>query len=162
MTGTKAGHAWAAIREDELAAAAQGIDVARYKMVAFVLGAMVAAYAGALGAHLSFLIDSNDYSFTQAINMLIWAVVGGTAFVIGPIVGATLLTVLPEVLRFTQNYREVVDGIILIAIVLFRPEGLIAPGAGRLRRARRRLREREKGPAVPGTSAAIQPAPPPP
>jgi branched-chain amino acid transport system permease protein len=161
MTGTKAGHAWAAIREDELAAAAQGIDVARYKMVAFVLGAMVAAYAGALGAHLSFLIDSNDYSFTQAINMLIWAVVGGTALVIGPIVGATLLTVLPEVLRFTQNYREVVDGIILIAIVLFRPEGLIAPGTGRLRRAWRRLRERERGADTPATPAAVQPAAPP-
>ncbi|MDQ1369915.1 MAG: branched-chain amino acid transport system permease protein, partial [Acidimicrobiaceae bacterium] len=94
LTGTKTGHAWAAIREDQLAAAAQGIDVARYKMVAFVLGAMVAALAGGLGAHLSFLIDSNDYTFTQAIDMLIWAVVGGIAFVIGPIVGAVLLTIL--------------------------------------------------------------------
>ena len=103
LTGTKTGFAWSAIREDELAAAAQGIDVARYKMMAFVLGAAVAAYAGALGAHLSFLIDSNDYSFTQAIDILIWAVVGGIAFVIGPIVGAVLLTLLPEVLRFTQS-----------------------------------------------------------
>ncbi len=124
LTGTKTGHAWAAIREDGLAAAAQGIDVARYKMIAFVLGAMVAAYAGALDAHLSFLIDSNNYSFTQAIDMLIWAVVGGIAFVVGPIVGALLLTILPEVLRFTQSYRQVVNGVILIAIVLFRPDGL--------------------------------------
>jgi branched-chain amino acid transport system permease protein len=125
LTGTRTGHAWAAIREDEVAAAAQGIDVARYKTVAFVLGAVVAALAGALGAHLSFLIDSNDYSFTQAIDILIWAVVGGVALVIGPIVGAVLLTILPEVLRFTRTYREVVNGAILILIVLFRPDGLI-------------------------------------
>ncbi|MDQ1356067.1 MAG: branched-chain amino acid transport system permease protein [Acidimicrobiaceae bacterium] len=130
LTGTKTGHAWAAIREDQLAAAAQGIDVARYKMVAFVLGAMVAALAGGLGAHLSFLIDSNDYTFTQAIAMLIWAVVGGIAFVIGPIVGAVLLTILPEVLRFTQDYRQVINGIILIAIVLFRPDGLFTRRKG--------------------------------
>jgi branched-chain amino acid transport system permease protein len=140
LTGTKTGHAWAAIREDPLAAAAQGIDVARYKMVAFVLGAMVAAYAGALGAHLSFLIDSNDYSFSLAITILIWAVVGGIAFVIGPIVGAMALTILPEVLRFTRGYRDVVDGLILMAVVLFRPDGLFTrrqSGAGsRLRRRR--------------------------
>jgi branched-chain amino acid transport system permease protein len=139
LTGAKTGRAWAAIRTDELAAAAQGIDVARYKMVAFVLGAMIAAYAGALGAHLSFLIDSNVYSFTQAIDMLVWAVVGGTALVIGPIVGAVVLTILPEVLRFTQNYRDVVNGLILIAIILFRPDGLITPGKGTIRRWCRRL-----------------------
>jgi branched-chain amino acid transport system permease protein len=133
LTGTKTGYAWSAIREDPLVAAAQGIPVATYKMLAFVLGAMVAAYAGALGAHLSFLVDNNDYSFTQAINMLVWAVVGGIAFVIGPIVGAVVLTLLPEVLRFTQNYREVVDGLILIAIVVFRPDGLITRSTGRAR-----------------------------
>jgi branched-chain amino acid transport system permease protein len=140
LTGTKTGHAWAAIREDGLAAAAQGIDVARYKMIAFVLGAMVAAYAGALGAHLSFLVDSNDYSFTQAIDMLIWAVVGGIAFVFGPIVGALLLTILPEVLRFAQGYRQVVNGLILIAIVLFRPDGLFTRRSAPGRRAWRRRR----------------------
>jgi len=152
LTGAKTGRAWAAIREDELAAAAQGINVARYKMVAFVLGAMVAAYAGALGAHLSFLIDSNDYSFTQAIDMLVWAVVGGIAFVIGPIVGAVVLTILPEVLRFTQNYRDVVNGLILIAIILFRPDGLITPGKGTIRRWWRRLagwRQPARQPAPP-------------
>ena len=130
LTGTRTGHAWAAIREDTLAAAAQGIDVARYKMIAFVLGAMVAAFAGALGAHLSFLIDSNDYSFTQAIDILVWAVVGGIAFVIGPIVGALLLTILPEVLRFTSGYRQVVNGLILVGIVLFRPDGLFTRRGG--------------------------------
>ncbi len=140
MTGTRTGHAWAAIREDELAAAAQGINVARYKMAAFVAGAMVAAFAGALGAHLTFLVDSNEYSFSLAVSILVWAVVGGIAFVIGPIVGAVVLTALPEILRFTQNYRDVVDGLILILIVLFRPDGLVARRrggrGGRMRRVR--------------------------
>ena len=160
MTGGKAGRAWSAIREDELAAAAQGIDVARYKMAAFVLGAMVAAYAGALGAHLSFLIDSNEYSFSLAINILVWAVVGGISVVIGPIIGAAVLTLLPEVLRFTRNYRDVINGLILIAIVLFRPDGLIA----RRRDGRKgRLRRRFGRPArrvQPAPQPAALPAPP--
>lgn len=143
MTGTRTGQAWAAIREDELAAAAQGINVGRYKMAAFVAGAMVAAFAGALGAHLTFLVDSNEYSFSLAVNILVWAVVGGTAFVIGPIVGAVVLTALPEILRFTRNYRDVVDGLILILIVLFRPDGLVA---------RRRWRPRRRGAQGPATS----------
>ncbi|MGH9123333.1 MAG: branched-chain amino acid ABC transporter permease [Acidimicrobiales bacterium] len=124
LTGSKTGVAWAAIREDERAAAAQGIDVTRYKLAAFVLGAMVASYAGALSAHLSFLVDNGDYSFSLAINILIWAVVGGIAFVIGPIIGAILLNILPEVLRFAQSYRNVIDGVILIGIVIYLPDGL--------------------------------------
>ncbi|HEX3541006.1 MAG TPA: branched-chain amino acid ABC transporter permease [Acidimicrobiales bacterium] len=156
LTGTKTGYAWAAIREDPLVAATEGIPVARYKMLAFVLGAMVAAYAGALGAHLSFLIDNNDYSFTTAINVLVWAVVGGIAFVIGPIVGAILLTILPEVLRFTQNYREVVNGLILIAIVVFRPDGLITRYRGRRRRWLGRL-VRRRSAAPPGTAPVAAP-----
>lgn len=149
LTGTKTGQAWSAIREDELAAAAQGIDVARYKMVAFVLGAVVAALAGGLGAHLSFLVDSNDYSFTQAVAILTWAVVGGVASVTGPILGATLLTALPEVLRFTKNYRDVVNGVILIVIIIFRPEGLITRGAKRTAwtvRLRGRMPRRQPAP----------------
>ena len=126
LTTTKLGHAWAAIREDELAAAAQGIDTAYYKMIAFVLGAVIAAYAGALDAHLNFFVDPNEYNFSKAVGILIFAVVGGIATVIGPVVGAVLLTALPEILRFTKNYRDVVDGLILIVIVVFRPDGLIA------------------------------------
>src|SRR5581483_9067871 len=62
--GSKLGQAWAAIREDELAARSQGIDVPAYKMSAFVLGSMMAAYAGALDAHLNFFIDPTEYGFT--------------------------------------------------------------------------------------------------
>jgi branched-chain amino acid transport system permease protein len=140
LTTTRMGQAWAAIREDEFAAAAQGIDTAYYKMIAFVLGAVIAAYAGALDAHLNFFVDQNEYNFSKAVAILIFAVVGGIATVIGPVVGAVLLTALPEILRFTKDYRDVVNGLILIAIVLFRPDGLITGrrrgGLGRWARRR--------------------------
>jgi branched-chain amino acid transport system permease protein len=125
LTSTKLGQAWAAIREDELAAASQGIDTAYYKMIAFILGAVVAAYAGALDAHLNFFVDPNEYNFNKAVAILIFAVVGGIATVIGPVIGAVILTALPEILRFAKDYRDVVNGMILIVIVLFRPDGLI-------------------------------------
>jgi branched-chain amino acid transport system permease protein len=125
LTGTKVGQAWAAIREDELAAASQGIDVAGYKMTAFVLGALLAGYAGAVDAHLNFFIDPTEYAFNRAVLVLVFAVVGGVATVFGPIVGAVLLTVLPEIFRSAASYRDVVDGLILIAVVLFRPQGIV-------------------------------------
>jgi branched-chain amino acid transport system permease protein len=131
LTGSKLGQAWAAIREDELAAASQGINIAAYKMVAFVAGALVAAYAGALDAHLNFFVDPNGYGFNEAVAILIFAVVGGIATVIGPVVGAVFLSAIPEVFRFVKDYRDVVNGLILIAIVVFRPQGLVARRRGR-------------------------------
>jgi branched-chain amino acid transport system permease protein len=109
-------------------------------MAAFVLGAMLAAYAGALDTRLNFFVDPNEYSFSRAVSILVWAIVGGITIVIGPVVGAVLLTALPEILRFTKNYRDVVNGIILIAIIIFRPAGLIA------HRRRGRLGRRVFGP----------------
>jgi branched-chain amino acid transport system permease protein len=126
ITGTKLGQAWAAIREDELAAASQGIDVTAYKMVAFVLGAAVAAFAGALDAHLQFFIDPTQYGFNRAVQVLIFAVVGGFTTVFGPIVGAVILTAIPEIIRSAASYRDVLNGVILILIVIFRPQGVIA------------------------------------
>jgi branched-chain amino acid transport system permease protein len=125
LTRTKAGAAWAAIREDELAAASQGVDVARSKMGAFVLGGVLAGYAGALDAHLNFFIDPTEYAFNRAVLVLIFAIVGGIATVLGPIVGAVLLTALPEIFRSAASYRDVVYGLILIAVVVFRPQGLL-------------------------------------
>jgi len=125
LTGTKVGQAWAAIREDELAAASQGIDVARYKMGAFLLGGLMAGYAGALDAHLNFFIDPTEYAFNRAVLVLVFAVVGGAATVAGPIVGAVVLSLLPEIFRSAASYRDVVDGMILILVVLFRPQGIV-------------------------------------
>jgi branched-chain amino acid transport system permease protein len=122
---SRTGMAWAAIREDELAAASGAIDVARFKLAAFVIGAVVAAYAGALDAHLNFFIDPTEYAFNRAVLVLVFAVVGGTATVAGPLVGAVFLTALPEVFRAAHDYREVLYGVVLIVVTVFRPEGLI-------------------------------------
>ncbi len=128
LTGTKLGQAWAAIREDELAASSQGINVPWYKMGAFVLGAVIAGYAGGLESHFNFFVDPTEYGTGRAIQVLTFAVVGGVTNVLGPIVGATILTSLPEIARPARDYRDVINGVILILIIIFRPLGVLGGG----------------------------------
>jgi branched-chain amino acid transport system permease protein len=142
LGGSRLGQAWAAIREDSVAAAAHGINVARYRLSAFIIGAFIAGCAGALDANLNFFIDPSEYQFTRVVGVLVFAVVGGFTNVVGPIVGATLLTSLPEILRFARDYRDTVNGVILIAVILFRPQGLLGGRfrGGPIARLRARLR----------------------
>ena len=128
LTRTRMGQAWAAIREDELAASSNGINVPLYKMTAFVLSAIIAAYAGALESHINFFVDPTEYSVVRTIQILTFAVVGGTTNVLGPIVGAAFLTALPEIVRPFAAYRDVVNGIVLILIIIFRPQGIVGRG----------------------------------
>ena len=139
LAGTRLGMAWDAVREDALAAEAQGIDVARYRMLAFVLGAVLAGYAGALEAHINFFIDTSLYTFQRVVGVLVFATLGGIGRVAGPVVGSTILTALPEVIRFAQSYRDALYGVILIALVIFRPQGLLGGRVG-IRRVGRRVK----------------------
>ena len=139
LSRTRLGMAWDAVREDALAAEAQGIDVARYRMLAFVLGAVLAGYAGALEAHINFFIDTSLYSFQRVVGVLVFATFGGIGRVAGPVVGSTVLTALPEVIRFAQSYRDALYGVILIALVIFRPQGLLGGRVG-IRRVGRRVK----------------------
>ncbi|HSO94377.1 MAG TPA: branched-chain amino acid ABC transporter permease [Candidatus Dormibacteraeota bacterium] len=136
LTRAKLGHAWAAIREDELAASSNGINVPLYKMIAFVIGALLAGYAGALETHINFFVDPTEYSVTRAIQILTFAVAGGTTNVLGPIVGALFLTSLPEIIRQASAYRDVVNGVILILVIIFRPQGIVAGGGFAVHRPR--------------------------
>lgn len=131
LTRTRLGMAWEAIREDELAAEAQGIDVAHSRLAAFIAGAALAGYAGALEAHTNFFIDTSLYTFQRVVGVLVFATFGGIGRVAGPIVGSSVLTTLPEVLRFAQDYRDALYGGILIVLVIFRPQGLL--GRARIR-----------------------------
>ena len=133
--GSTAGRAWAAIREDEIAAASQGIAIRRYKLAAFVAGAAIAAWAGGLSAHLNFSIEPGDFGFTRAVQILVYAVVGGTPSVAGPILGATLLTALPEILRPLREYRDIFAGLILMGVIIYLPRGLVT--LAELRKTRR-------------------------
>src|SRR5213593_2877198 len=135
VQGSTVGRAWAAIREDETAAASQGIRVRRYKLAAFVAGAVLAAWAGGLSAHLTFSIEPNDFAFTRAVQILVYAVVGGTPSVAGPILGATLLTALPEILRPLREYRDIFAGLILMGVIIYLPRGLVT--LAELRKTRR-------------------------
>jgi len=136
LTRAKVGHAWAAIREDELAASSNGINVPLYKMIAFVIGALLAGYAGALETHINFFVDPTEYSVTRAIQILTFAVAGGTTNVLGPIVGALFLTSLPEIIRQASAYRDVVNGVILILVIIFRPQEIVAGGGLAINRPR--------------------------
>ncbi len=132
------GRAWAAIREDEMAASGQGIAVRRYKLAAFVLGAAVAGWAGGLAAHLNFSIEPSQFAFGTAVQILVFTVIGGVPNVFGPMLGAVLLTALPEILRPLRDYRDIFQGVILILVITYLPRGLVT--LVELRRTRRLMR----------------------
>jgi branched-chain amino acid transport system permease protein len=129
---SKVGRAFEAIKEDETAAGMMGIDVNAHKMLAFVLGGALAGLAGGLNAHLTFFIGPNEFGFDRGVEILTMAILGGINGVTGPVVGAVILTLLPELLRSFKEFRLVVNGLILVVIVLFLPKGLWEPA--RLRR----------------------------
>ena len=124
---SKVGRAFEAIKEDETAAGLMGIDVNAHKSAAFVLGAAIAGLAGALNAHLTFFIGPNEYGFDRGVEILTMAILGGINGLAGPVVGALILTLLPETLRAFNDFRLVVNGLILLLIVLFLPKGIWDP-----------------------------------
>ena len=124
---SKVGRAFESIKEDETAAGLMGIDVAAHKMLAFVLGGAIAGLAGGLNAHLTFFIGPNEYGFDRAVDILTMTILGGINSLVGPVVGALILTLLPELLRSFKDFRLVVNGIILVLIVLFLPKGIWDP-----------------------------------
>ncbi|MDB5817868.1 MAG: hypothetical protein JWQ11_1508 [Rhizobacter sp.] len=124
---SKVGRAFEAIKEDETAAGLMGIDVTRFKLLAFVLGAAVAGLAGGLNAHLTFFIGPNEYGFDRGVEILTMTVLGGIGGLTGPVLGAVILTLLPELLRGFKDFRHVINGLILVIITLFLPKGLWDP-----------------------------------
>lgn len=138
LRGSRIGYAFEAIREDESAARTMGINTLYYKLVAFMLGAALAGLAGALKAHLFRAITPADYGFVAATDILTFAIVGGSVLFVGPILGAVLLTLLPELLRLTPLPvgwpRLLLNGLLLLAVILFLPNGLISLFTGRLTR----------------------------
>jgi branched-chain amino acid transport system permease protein len=130
LTRGRLGNAWSAIRQDEIAALSQGIYVARYKLIAFVLSALLAGYAGALEAHLNFFVDPGDGTFgvTRAVQILTFAVLGGSGSVLGPVVGALIITLLPYIFQAQGIYLNVAIGVFLIAVIVFRPQGIVGRG----------------------------------
>ncbi|AON55167.1 amino acid ABC transporter permease [Herbaspirillum seropedicae] len=124
---SKIGRAFEAIKEDEIAARLMGVNVAGHKLLAFVIGAAIAGVAGGLNAHFTFTIGPNNYGFENAVDILTMAVFGGTSNLIGPMIGSTILSLLPEVLRHFKDFRLAINGLILILVVLYLPKGIWDP-----------------------------------
>lgn len=114
-----------AIREDEIAAEAMGVNTTYYKLFAFVLAAFIAGVAGGLYAHHIGMIDPSKFDFNRSVEILIMVVLGGMGSISGSVISATVLTVLPEVLRSFADYRMLLYSVILICVMLFRPSGLL-------------------------------------
>jgi branched-chain amino acid transport system permease protein len=127
MRRSKIGRAFEAIKADEVAARLMGINVDAYKMLAFVIGAAIAGVAGVLNAHFTFTIGPGNYGFDMGVEILTMAIFGGTSNLIGPTLGAAILTFLPEALREFQAYRTVLNGLILVLVILYLPKGLWDP-----------------------------------
>jgi branched-chain amino acid transport system permease protein len=127
------GRAMEAIREDPTAAQVMGINLVRYRLGALLASAVLAGIAGALGAHSSSFIGPNEYGFEPAVTILSYALLGGIGTPLGPVVGAFILTLLPELLRGFADLRLVFNGLIIVLAVLFLPGGLL--GARMRRRA---------------------------
>jgi len=124
---SKVGRAFEAIKEDEIAARLMGINIASYKLLAFTLGAAIAGVAGGLNAHFTFTIGPGSYAFENAVDILTMAVFGGTGNLVGPTLGATILTLLPETLRQFKDYRMAANGLILVLVILYLPKGIWDP-----------------------------------
>ena len=128
MRRSRIGRAFEAIREDETAARLMGIATDRVKLLAFVLGAAIAGLAGGLNAHYTFTLSPGNFGFENAVDILTMAVLGGIQGLLGPLLGGAILTLLPELLRGLQEFRMAANGLILIVVVLFLPQGLWDPG----------------------------------
>ncbi|MCL2479416.1 MAG: branched-chain amino acid ABC transporter permease, partial [Treponema sp.] len=119
------GRAIMACREDEIAANSSGINVFRYKMLGFVIAAFIAGIGGCLYAMVVGLIQPSTAQFLKSIDFLIYVVLGGMGSMTGSILAAYVLTYLQEILRFLQDYRLLIYPLILILIMIFRPQGLL-------------------------------------
>jgi branched-chain amino acid transport system permease protein len=118
------GRACVAIREDELAAGTMGVDTTRYKVMAFTVGSAIAGVAGGLLAHLLAYLHPDQFNYLRSIDFLVYLYAGGAGSIAGSIMGAGLLTILPEMLRFLSGWRLVIYGVALVLLMLFRPQGI--------------------------------------
>ena len=122
------GRAIISIREDEIAARSMGIDVRFYKTFAFVTGSLFAGLAGALFAHNQQFLHPNNFSFMVTVTVLLMIVIGGIGSQVGAVLGALIVTVLPEALRFSEtlsSIRMLVFGLVMIVVMLWQPTGLM-------------------------------------
>jgi branched-chain amino acid transport system permease protein len=126
LQDSRIGRAWIALREDEIACQAMGIDKTKTKLTAFALGATWAGMAGVIFAAKTTFINPASFTVWESIIILCIVVLGGMGSVVGVIVGAFILMLLPEYLRAFSEYRMLIFGAILVTMMVFRPGGMIS------------------------------------
>ena len=132
LVNSRAGRAIQATRDNRIAAESMGVSVTKYKMMAFVTAATLAGMAGALYGLNSSTVVPTQFTFNQSINVLVFVVLGGLGNVLGSVISATFLTVLPEVLREFADYRMLVYAVVLILVMIFTNNPLIRSVMNRL------------------------------
>jgi branched-chain amino acid transport system permease protein len=123
------GTAFECLKQDEYAAEGIGINVRRYKIIAFGIGCSYAGLAGALLAHYKTYIVYSDFSFIVSIQILTMTVFGGLGNIYGPILGSTMIILLPEIVRPLLQYRMIMYTILLVILLRFQPQGIIGKGS---------------------------------
>lgn len=125
LTERSAGRALLALRDDPAGAAALGVPIARYKTMIFMIGGGLAATAGVLYAHHTQVVTPDSFGFDTSINVLLIVIIGGMSSRIGAIAGAAVIVFLPEWLKFLQTGANLVFGLVVLAILLFLPGGIV-------------------------------------
>jgi branched-chain amino acid transport system permease protein len=131
LRDSRIGWAWQAIREDELAARAMGVNTTVAKLQAFAIGASFAGIGGAFLASWQRSVFPDNFLFTESVNILAMVILGGMGNLPGVVLGAVLLVAFPEIFRDFQVYRMLVFGLLLMILMIFRPRGLMAVQARR-------------------------------
>ncbi len=120
------GRGFIAVHDDEVAASAMGINPTKYKVVAFVIGAFFAGIAGGLYAHHKLVLKPDGFDFMRSIEFVVMVILGGMGKTAGVILAAVILTVLPEFLRGFADYRMIIYSLLIIILMMARPQGLFA------------------------------------
>jgi branched-chain amino acid transport system permease protein len=124
LHNSRVGLAWNALRADELAARCQGINTTWYKVLAFAVDAFLAGFAGTIYAFYVGFISPENFTFLVSVTIMTMVIAGGMDNILGVLVGAVLLTLLPEKLRAFSEYRILFFGLIVIGFLLIRPQGI--------------------------------------
>jgi branched-chain amino acid transport system permease protein len=125
LTKSWIGLAWVAIRENQDVALVMGINTSKFKIIGFIISTMIAGLAGCLYAHFVLFVTPGDFPIMLSISYIVMAVLGGLGTLRGPVLGAIILTIIPEFFRFIQNYRLLIYGLILVIVLMFEPQGIL-------------------------------------
>mgnify|MGYP001059229968 CR=1 FL=1 len=125
IMNSRIGYAIMAIRDDELAASSMGVDIFKYKILVFVISSCFAGLAGALYAQYTGYIDPTSFTNNKSNELLVMVIFGGLGNLLGSFIGAITLSVVPELLRGLATYRQLIYGIVLVLLMMVRPDGLL-------------------------------------